>query len=171
VDPVPDPLFLRKSGSAGNRPRELWICSQELWPLDHRGGRNLSYAKSKHLVRFQVFMTVTMKNAVFWDVTPCRSCVNRRFRGTQRLHLQGRKIRQRGASVSRWQSAVTCSSCFLAHGFFYPEDGGDTFFRNVGSHKMYTASHPRRRHSSVNIFFSSVYDNMMDPEKRIMLPS
>jgi hypothetical protein len=30
VDPVPDPLLLKKSGSA-------WICSQELWPLDHGG--------------------------------------------------------------------------------------------------------------------------------------
>jgi hypothetical protein len=40
VDPVPDPL-LRKSGSAGNRTRNLWICSQELWALDHRGGRNI----------------------------------------------------------------------------------------------------------------------------------
>jgi hypothetical protein len=32
---------------------------------------------------------VTMKNAVFWDVTPCDSCKNRRFGGTYRLHLQG----------------------------------------------------------------------------------
>jgi hypothetical protein len=32
VDPVPDPLFLRKSGSAWNRTRDFWICSQE---LDH----------------------------------------------------------------------------------------------------------------------------------------
>jgi hypothetical protein len=35
-DPVPDPL-LRKSGSTGNRSRDLWIFSQELWPLDQRG--------------------------------------------------------------------------------------------------------------------------------------
>jgi hypothetical protein len=33
VDPVPDPLLLRKSGSAGIEPRPL-----ELWPLNHRGG-------------------------------------------------------------------------------------------------------------------------------------
>jgi hypothetical protein len=39
VDPVPDPLLLRKSGSAGDRTRDLCICSQRLWPLDHRGGR------------------------------------------------------------------------------------------------------------------------------------
>jgi hypothetical protein len=37
VDPVPDPLLLRKSGNGGKRTRDLWICSQELWPLDHRG--------------------------------------------------------------------------------------------------------------------------------------
>jgi hypothetical protein len=38
VDTVPDPLLLRKSGGAGNRTLDLWIYSQELWPLDHRGG-------------------------------------------------------------------------------------------------------------------------------------
>jgi hypothetical protein len=45
VDPVPDPLLLTKSGSAGNRTRDLWICSQELWPLDHRGGVQLITTK------------------------------------------------------------------------------------------------------------------------------
>jgi hypothetical protein len=29
-------------------------------------------------VRFEVFAAVTMKNGVFWDVTPCGSCKNRR---------------------------------------------------------------------------------------------
>jgi hypothetical protein len=38
LGPGPDPLRLRKSGSAGNRTRDLCICSQELWPLGHRGG-------------------------------------------------------------------------------------------------------------------------------------
>jgi hypothetical protein len=46
--------------------------------------------------------------------------------------------------------AATCSGWFLVRGFFYPEDGGDTFLQNVGSHKIYTAPHPRRRHSSLN---------------------
>jgi hypothetical protein len=138
---------------------------------------------------------VKLKNAVFWDVAPCRSCVNRRFGGTYRLHLQSRsankpnhQIQSRlllvtqclirdntihfaccllhvGYSLSLkmvlWscgilvnifqatqQSAATCSRWFFARGFLYPEDGGDTFLRNVGSHKMYTAPHPRRRNSS-----------------------
>jgi hypothetical protein len=30
----------------------------------------------------KIFTGVTMKNAVFWDITPCGSCVNRRFGGT-----------------------------------------------------------------------------------------
>jgi hypothetical protein len=38
VDPVRGPLLLRKSFSAVNGTRDLQICSQELWPLDHRGG-------------------------------------------------------------------------------------------------------------------------------------
>jgi hypothetical protein len=33
--------------------------------------------------------------------------------------------------------------------FYDPEDGGDTFLRNVGYHSThYTASYPRRRYSS-----------------------
>jgi hypothetical protein len=34
-----------------------------------------------YYVRFEVFMAVTMKNGVFWDVTPCGSCKNRHFGG------------------------------------------------------------------------------------------
>jgi hypothetical protein len=33
-------------------------------------------------VRFEVFTAVTKKNGVFWDVTLCGSCKNRRFGGT-----------------------------------------------------------------------------------------
>jgi hypothetical protein len=33
-----------------------------------------------------------MKNGVFWDVTPCASCKNRRFGGTWRLLHQGDKF-------------------------------------------------------------------------------
>jgi hypothetical protein len=38
MDPFPDPLLLRKSGSAGNRTQDLWMCNQELLPLGHRDG-------------------------------------------------------------------------------------------------------------------------------------
>jgi hypothetical protein len=110
-----------------------------------------------------------MKNVVFWDVAPCRFYVNRRFGGTYRLHLQGRKIHERRTSVSRCLQTAFCTSIEIKNKdciyhehaacnhlltlvprsrIFLPEDGGDTFLRNVGSHKIYTAPHPRRRHSS-----------------------
>jgi hypothetical protein len=48
-----------------------------------------------------------LKNAVFWDVVQCRSCVKRRFGGTCSLHLQGTKIRERVTRMSMWlQSAL-----------------------------------------------------------------
>ena len=45
--PVPDPLPLRKSGSARNRTRDLCICSQKPWPLDHIGGKTCYYMDIK----------------------------------------------------------------------------------------------------------------------------
>jgi hypothetical protein len=35
-----------------------------------------------HYVKFEVFTANTMKNDVFWDVTPCVSLKKRRFGGT-----------------------------------------------------------------------------------------
>jgi hypothetical protein len=52
-------------------------------------------------VRLEAFTAVTMKN-VFCDVALCRSCVDRCFGGTYRLHLQGNKIRERSTRVGRW---------------------------------------------------------------------
>jgi hypothetical protein len=39
----------------------------------------------------EFFTTVTMKNALFWDVTPCGSCKNRCFGGRYCLYDQGDK--------------------------------------------------------------------------------
>jgi hypothetical protein len=54
---------------------------------------NLTTADLTKHVRFEVFTVVTMKNGVFWVVTPCGSCKNRRFGGTWRLLHQGDKNR------------------------------------------------------------------------------
>jgi hypothetical protein len=72
--------------------------------------------------------------------------VNRRFAGTYRLHLQDKKSASK--ENQRVQSAASCSHWFLARKIFYPEDGGETFLRNVGLHTIYTALHHRRRYSS-----------------------
>jgi hypothetical protein len=113
------------------RGRELkWApleCNPEALPLQFSFSAEFGY-----VVRFEVFTAVTMKKAVFWDVASCSSCVNRRF----------------GATRSRW---------FLVREFFYLEDGGDTFLRNVGLYKNYTAQHPRWRHSLWFSCLSMVY--------------
>jgi hypothetical protein len=45
----------------------VWIRKSENYPLYRESNSDSS-------VRFEVFTAVTMKNAVFWDVTPCGSC-------------------------------------------------------------------------------------------------
>jgi hypothetical protein len=50
------------------------------------------------VVRFEVFTVVTMKNAVLWDVVPCRYCINGSFGGKYRLHLQGRRKKKKSVS-------------------------------------------------------------------------
>jgi hypothetical protein len=61
VDPVPDPLLLSKSGRVGNRTRDLWISSQKLWPLDHRGG---PFSINIIVVNFHVLGEVNLKITV-----------------------------------------------------------------------------------------------------------
>jgi hypothetical protein len=58
------------------------------------------------LVTYLSKTTINMKSIIFWDVTPCSllSC-NRRFGGTYRLHLQGRRKHfSKNQQVSRWQA-------------------------------------------------------------------
>jgi hypothetical protein len=59
-----------------------------------------------------------MNVAIVWDIAPCSPYMNRRFEG-HLLHVG-----------------------FLFGWFFYSEDGGDTFLRNIGSHTDYTALYP-----------------------------
>jgi hypothetical protein len=58
-----------------------------------------------------------VKNAVFWNITKCDSCNNRRFGETYRLHYQGDKNRRGRNNVS--------SNYQPKH----PKDGGNMFLR------------------------------------------
>jgi hypothetical protein len=60
VDPVPDPILLRKSGKAGSRTRDLWNCSQKSHGYKYIGlhlgefGTNLVFSESKKTRRLNV---------------------------------------------------------------------------------------------------------------------
>jgi hypothetical protein len=73
----------------------LWLLESNPEPLVLQPGTLITRSqrkstianKNKKLeehceVRFEVFSAVTMMNVVFWDVTPCGSCKNRRFGAT-----------------------------------------------------------------------------------------
>jgi hypothetical protein len=53
------------------------------------------------------------------------------------------------ASIFRVEKSVRqLLRLFFVRGFYFPEDAGDTFLRNVSSYKTHTTPHPRRGHCS-----------------------
>jgi hypothetical protein len=58
-------------------------------------------------------MAATMKNAVFWDMTPCGSCGNQILGGMYRFHYQGEKNQRarKNFEVCRLLGCYTCGSC------------------------------------------------------------
>jgi hypothetical protein len=120
--------------------RRLWYILSQITFTN----REYSY------VRFEILKAVVMKSSIFWDITPCSPLkTNRRFRGTCRLHLQGRISRARN---QRALLATCFHAGFLSGLFFNPEDGGDMFLRNVGwLSTEYMALYPRRQNPSENI--------------------
>jgi hypothetical protein len=72
------------------------------WKLNNDGYYTVGYAedmasringKSLQTVSVVLQTSLSIKNGVFWVVTPCGSCKNRRFGGTWRLLHQGDKYR------------------------------------------------------------------------------
>jgi hypothetical protein len=49
------------------------------WALWRRGKMFPVKYEQNFYIKFDVFTAVTTKNGVFWDVTPCGCCKNRRF--------------------------------------------------------------------------------------------
>jgi hypothetical protein len=96
-------------------------------------------------VRLRVLTAVSMKfRFVFWDVLPCKIIVYRRFRGTFCLHHQEDE--------------------------YHPDDGGSTYFWNVGLQLFYTAVHIRRQiWTSLEIKLSRRIELLKAEQVRTML--
>jgi hypothetical protein len=72
------------------------------------------------IIGFEVFTAVVMKSIIFWDMTPCSPPkVNRRYGGTRRLHLQGRRNRF-SKPASKQVASTTCLLAGLVNIFFRP---------------------------------------------------
>jgi hypothetical protein len=74
--PTPKSYFRKK----GKKSLSIWFQMHVTVTVFTRVVRvqGLLWSSNK-LVRFEVITAVTMQNAVFWDVAPCRYFVNRRF--------------------------------------------------------------------------------------------
>jgi E3 ubiquitin-protein ligase DOA10 len=59
--------------------RKYALCESHIFRQVHDLISYIARSISMNYVKFEVFTAVTMKNGVFWDVTLCGSCKNRRF--------------------------------------------------------------------------------------------
>jgi hypothetical protein len=66
----------------------VWYFTEVLWPQT-----------DMDCVGPDVITAVVMDVAIIWDIAPCSPYMSIRFRGTYRLHLQGRKSAEQETSV------------------------------------------------------------------------
>jgi hypothetical protein len=70
-------------------------------------------------LRFEVFTAVTMKNVVFWDVSPHASCRNRCFSGSYCLKLEVTRsskcqfLQEPHGDTSQKMTFFICQTCHL----------------------------------------------------------
>jgi hypothetical protein len=91
VDLVPDPLLLRKTGSAGNRTRDLWASSQELWQLHHRGAHRRYRACFNVKERFRIVKIThedIQQGVNIYSINRERADYKGKFSGTDNKRLQ-----------------------------------------------------------------------------------
>jgi hypothetical protein len=81
-------------------------------------------------------MEATMKNAVFWDVTPHGCCKNRRFGGTYRLHHQDDMNRQdvTTLAVTSYRSTLIETANDVPSSLILVTLMMETLFGNVGTY-------------------------------------
>jgi hypothetical protein len=90
----PNQLMLWKIWSFHGGDYEEWrLLRNKNQFVPHRKHINspLQSPAGYYCVRFEVFKVVIIKNVIFWDVTLCGSCENRRFGGTYLVHHHGDK--------------------------------------------------------------------------------
>jgi hypothetical protein len=65
------------------------------------------------LLGFEVLTPVVKNVAILSDIAPCSRYVNRRFGGTYRFHLQGRKSAERETNLQKVARQIFLSSALV----------------------------------------------------------
>jgi hypothetical protein len=102
VDPVPDPLLLRKSGSAGNRTKDFWVRNHELWPLDDTDLSDISHNIP--------FLSFAFQTASFLNKVSLKCCTP--FSSLQSVYFWARNLNAAPVSLTE----VTCGVFWVPSG-------------------------------------------------------
>ena len=117
MDPVPDPLLLRKSGSAGNRTRDLCICSQK-WKFSLPGSVPLlviSGVISSRDCHLPMFGSVHLRHMVYRLVTGWLHWVfSNKIEATRCLWWKERNFKQNSSIRKKVKSRMTNTGRVLA---------------------------------------------------------
>jgi hypothetical protein len=103
-----------------------------------------------------------MKSTVFWDITPSSPLeVNRRFGGTYRLHLQGRRMNQ--ARNEHKAGSSQCSACCLLYAGFFLVLFFDTSHKAVILNSCHLPKDIEEKHDEVqkNGYFCGFVSNAL----------
>jgi hypothetical protein len=85
-------IFPRGEVSFQEGEPEKYVYALTFNPFKTPENRRVFFKKIFSNVGFQVLTALVVKSTIFWDTTPYSPfSVNRRFGGTYRLHLQGRR--------------------------------------------------------------------------------
>jgi hypothetical protein len=94
-------FWLKSASSDGpstGRPRNVSACSSDVSHSAKNFSNKILAEDPEHVW----WSTQLIKSSVFWDIMPCNPLiVNRRFGGTCRLQVQGRKISQIKTSMKQ----------------------------------------------------------------------
>jgi hypothetical protein len=112
-------------------------------------------SKKASIQDLRLFTAVAMKNAVLWDVAPCRYCINRRFGGTYRLHVQSRKKSTSEEPAwaphpRRWHSAKWLLDCII-HGLDCLYETVTGKITEVKTHSVWNREREKERERDVRI--------------------
>jgi hypothetical protein len=96
-------------------------------------------------MRFEPFTTAIWNAAIFQDIPPCISCLNRRFRRKYHLHFQRRKSAEQEASLQPLAA------------------------QSIGSHMKHTVINPRRRQHTLRDIHKGTNDKSRPYRKQLSL--